>query len=147
MFDFDIPDQHHVSRYCNPSSLKADGTPSGVAFRLRSHKNERYLSVNWLEYAHSASRSEQLAKVRESFIEKGFGIASSAKFAVLNVGEIAAHVFEMSGHKICASHQLEDKDPSHSGLFGYTYSDEDDLIADLMAEKVIELYPARSQKK
>jgi hypothetical protein len=143
MFDFDIPDQHHISRYCRPTSLRSDGTPSGVAFRLRSHQNERYLSINWLEHAHSGPRRAQLDEVCKAFSAKGFGVASNARFAVLNLKDVIAHVLEISDHKICAAHKPEEHDPSHSGLFGYTYSDDDDLIADLIAEKVMELHPAK----
>ena len=142
MADLAIPGEHHVSRYCKPTSLRADGTPSGVAFRLRN-RNEPYLSVNWLEYAHPGSRSEQIAEVRRCFVEKGFRTASAGIFAVLRVGQVISDVFDASGHKLRAVHKPEDKDPSHSGLFGYTYSDEDDLIADLIAEEAIETHPAR----
>jgi hypothetical protein len=141
MADSVIPTEHHISRYCKPTSLRADGTPSGVAFRLR---NELYLSVNWLEHAHAGSRSEQLAEVRRCFVEKGFRTASTGVFAVLNVGQVASHVVDFSGRNLRAVHKPEDKDPSHSGLFGYAYSDEDDLIADLIAEKVLETHPARA---
>ena len=141
MADSPIPAEHHISRYCKPTSLRADGTPSGVAFRLR---NERYLSVNWLEYAHPSSRSEQMGEMRRCFREKGFRTASTGIFAVLNVGQVVTYVFDLSGHKLRAVHQPEDKDPSHSGLFGYTYSDDDDLLADLIAQRVIETHPARA---
>lgn len=36
-------------------------------------------------------------------------------------------------------HVPEDDDPSHSGIFGYT--SEDDIIADLIAEKINETVP------
>lgn len=111
-----------------------------MAFRLR---NEPDLSVNWLEYAHPGSRSDQMAEVRRCFQEKGFRTASTGIFAVLNVGQIVSHVFDVSGHKLRAVHKPEDKDPSHSGLLGYTYSNEDDLVADLIAEKVIETHSAK----
>jgi hypothetical protein len=142
MADPAIPGEHHVSRYCKPTSLRADSTPSGVAFRLRN-RNEPFLSVNWLEYANPGSRSEQIAEVRRCFVEKGFRTASTGIFAVLKVERVVSHVFIVSGHKLRAVHRPEDRDPSHSGLLGYTYSDEDDLIADLIAEKVIETHSAK----
>jgi hypothetical protein len=125
--------------------FRPDGAPSGVAFRLRAKINERYLSVNWLEYAHSGTRADQLAEVRKAFAAKEFNVAATAIFAVLNVGETARHVRETPGSKwdICAAHRPDPPDISHAGVFGYTYTEEDDLIADLIAEKVIETHPAK----
>ena len=48
MSNLKIEDDHHVSRYCKPSSIGEDGLPLTSAFRLRT--KEEYLSVNWLEY-------------------------------------------------------------------------------------------------
>lgn len=145
MQDEEIPHSHHLSRYCPPSTLRPDGTPSGVAFRLKTHRNERYLSVNWLENASTGNRAEQMAAVRKAFADKGFGIAATARFAVANVSEMVRHVRLASPAKweVCATHQPDPPDVSHSGVFGYTYSEDDDIIADLLAEKFVETHQAR----
>jgi len=84
-----------------------------------------------------------MAEVRHCFQNKGFRVASTGIFAVLRVERVVSHVFDTSGYKLSAVHKPEGKDPSHSGLFGYTFSDEDDLIADLIAQTIIERHPAK----
>jgi hypothetical protein len=60
-------------------------------------------------------------------------------------GEATSHVREASEGKceICVAHQPDPPDLSHSGVFGYTFTDDDDVIADLIAEKVLETFPAK----
>jgi len=53
MSNLKIEDEHHVCRYCKPSSMGEDGLPLTSAFTLRT--NEEYLSVNWLEYYKNGS--------------------------------------------------------------------------------------------
>ena len=43
-----VPDADHVSRYCKPSAVDQRGKPMAAAFLPRS--DDRFLSVNWLEY-------------------------------------------------------------------------------------------------
>ena len=55
------------------------------AFLLRA--GEEYLSTNWLEHFHPADRDVQLAGVRQTLRDKGFRVAPTGHFGVLNVGD------------------------------------------------------------
>lgn len=70
-------------------------------------------------------------------------LGAKAKIAVLNVGKIIDYVRTKSpdARKLRVSHEPEEMDPSHSGVYGYGYDDQ--IIADLIAEVVQEIYPAR----
>ena len=132
-----LPDQNHITRYCKPKTLGEDGRPSRTSFMLRIV--ESYLSVNWLEYFGNIGRDEQLNKIRQHI---QLSPASTAKLALLNVGETLDHVHNNSGMtNISILHEPTSMDPSHSGIHGY--GPDDDLIADLIAEMVLEVYPAK----
>jgi len=121
-----LPDQDHIARYCKPKTLNENGRPSRTAFMLKP--DEDYLSVNWLEYFGEIEREEQLNKIRRHI---QLSLASTLKHVHINSGMIDVSVL----------HEPTSEDPSHSGIHGYGY--EDDLIADLIAEVVLEIYPAR----
>ncbi|MDP2753625.1 MAG: hypothetical protein Q8P40_04460 [Nitrospirota bacterium] len=69
-------------------------------------------------------------------------LGAKAQIAILNVGKIIDYVRIKSpdARKLRVSHEPEEMDPSHSGIYGYGYDDQ--LIADLIAEMVHENYPA-----
>jgi hypothetical protein len=66
-----------------------------------------------------------------------------AKFAVLNVRTVINYVRENGpdNRVLSVLHEPEEDDPSHSGIYGYGF--EDDWVADLIAEVVQEIHPAR----
>ncbi len=136
-----LPNEDHISRYCKGTSLNEDGTVSGGSFKLRD--GETYLSVNWLEFLKRASRDEEIAEIRR-ILKTKINPGGTAKIAVLNVGEICAHVAEETVG-IEVRHRPDEPDnitdPSHSGIFD-TFQDED-LIVELIAEKVQANYPAK----
>ena len=70
-------------------------------------------------------------------------LGTTAKFAILNVGDTIEYVHSNSSDKrtLAFLHEPTEEDPSHSGIHGYGY--EDDLIAQLIAEVVRETYPAK----
>jgi hypothetical protein len=132
-----LPDPDHISRYCKPKTLSEDGRPSRTSFMLKS--SESFLSVNWLEFYGSIGREAQLDQIRQHI---QLSLASTGKFAVLNVGKTLKHIHLASGTTdLSVLHEPTLEDPSHSGIHGYTY--EDDLVADLLAEVVQEIYPAK----
>jgi hypothetical protein len=133
-----LPDQDHVSRYCRPKTLQEDGQPSGASFMLRP--GEEFLSVNWLEYFDVPDRRAQITQVRRVLT---LTRQTTAKIAVLNVGGILDHVHRNSDRVLAVLHEPEQDDPSHSGIHGYGYGHEYDLVADLIAEEVRETYPAK----
>ena len=55
-----LPGNDNVVRYASPSKI-VNGKVDGTAFRLRN--GESNLSVNWLEYFKSLSKTRQLAEV------------------------------------------------------------------------------------
>lgn len=112
------------------------------AFQLRP--NEKYLSVNWIEYFGLVPRNQQISALREVFVDKGRDLGATARFAVLNVGEMRDHVLQGTAGRTCLTvlHKPEPNDLSHCGIFGSTYGDDAGTAA-LIAEKVLETYQAR----
>lgn len=132
-----LPDEDHISRYCKFKSLVND-QPSGASFMLRT--DDEFLSVNWLEYFGLKDCQEQMSQVRQNI---RLNLAPRAKFAVLNVGNVINYVRENGpdNRVLSVLHEPEEDDPSHSGIHGYGF--EDDWVADLIAEVVQEIHPAR----
>jgi hypothetical protein len=137
-----IFNDQHIARYCSQRRLDSYNKPMYLAFQLRP--NEQYLSVNWLEYFDLMLRNQQISALRQVFLDKGRGLGAMARFAVLNVGEMRNHVLQGTAGRTCLTvlHKPEIKDQSHCGIFGSTYGD-DEGIAALIVEKVLETHPAR----
>ena len=136
-----LPEQDHISRYCSAIHCTENGKVTWTAFQLR--QMEDYLSVNWLEYLRLNRRQEEVGKIRKILGSK-LTLGAKAKIAVLNVGEIIDYVRSNSpdSRELRVLHEPQEDDPSHSGVYGYGYDDQ--LIPDLIAEKVQELYPAKA---
>jgi len=130
-----LPDKDHISRYCAPKTAP-DGQPTGASFMLR--ESEEFLSVNWMEHFGGTDQEAQIAKIREH-IE--LSLAKSGLFAVLNVGRILNQVQKFTEKKLAILHEPTRSDPSHSGVYGYRH--EDLLVAELIMEMVMEIYPSR----
>ena len=139
-----ITTSNHISRLCGGTTITEDGRITGKAFRLREDRNETYLSVNWLEFLKLKNRESEIKEIQKVFIDKGFTLGTKARFGVLNTGEVKEHVLSRSpdGRKLSILHEPLDDDSSHSGINGLAFDDE--LIGDLIAEKVIKSYPAKS---
>lgn len=141
-----IGDAEHVARYCGGSQVNQDGTINGAAFRLKikNGRVEDSLSVNWLEYLKLTCREKEISEIRRILKTKmKGGIGSTAKIAVLNVGETRRHVSTKSPDRrdLQVNHEPEDDNPSHSGVNNMRI--EDILIADLIAEQIREIHPSR----
>lgn len=135
-----IPDSDHVARYCKASSVE-DEVISATAFMLR--EGEEYISLNWLENLQLSDRASEIRSLRELYSKK-LTPAAKARIAVLNVGITRAQVKRDSpdGRVLSVLHEpIEPDDPSHSGL--YSIRDDDELIAELIAESIQESYTAR----
>jgi hypothetical protein len=135
-----LPPQDHICRYCKATTLTEDGQITGAAFQLR--QTEESLSVNWLEFLKLENRDHEIQEIRKVLGSK-LKLGTTAKIAVLNVGKIISCVRTKStdSRVLKISHNPEENDPSHSGIYGYRY--EDQLIADLIAEVIKEVYSAR----
>jgi hypothetical protein len=138
-----ILESGHIARLCKRTSLGEDGKIDGIAFRIRPRNgiSEPYLSVNWLEYFPEFNRIGQISKIWEILRYK-LEFKKNAILAVLNVGETRVYVRAKSPDRreILILHEPEANDPSHCGIHNITL--EDDIIADLIAQKVQETYPA-----
>lgn len=127
----EIDEKDHVARYCKPPCVRADGLPLACAFQLRLQ--EGYLSVNWLEYYKELNLAVAIDCVRQAFINKGYKPARSGRFAVLQVNQMKSVVSSLSSKPFRVKYLPTAKDPSHTGIFGYTASDK------LIALKISEL--------
>ena len=136
----DLPDSHHVARYCRRRDIGSDGVPLETAFYLRTA--EEYLSTNWLEYFHDTDRRLQIDGVAQVLLDKGFGVRRTASFAVLNVGAAISACREYLNLDIQFVTLGESHDPSHAGIYGH--ADRHNAVAAMLAALVSpdEVYPA-----
>lgn len=136
-----VPETDHISRYCGGAQIHEDGRISGTAFRLR--ESEEYLSVNWLEYLGLADRDSQFAEIRRVLEAKALKLRPRARPAVLNAGRLRDHVASASPDRrmLDILHEPEPLDPSHADIFGLR--PDDTLVAELIAEVVQDVYPAK----
>jgi len=105
----DIPDQHHVLRYCRPRQVD-NGTITMSAFLLRS--SEEFISVNWMEYfGVDITADIQVEKVREDMGES-LTLSASGRFAKINVGDLKKRIESAE-----VKHQPEPENPSHAGIY------------------------------
>lgn len=145
-----VPDDHHVARHCPKSKLDEEGWPRPTAFMLKVVRDEKSLSVNWLEYLGVLERSDQIAELREVYKRKKYMIGSTSKFAVLQVGQTIDNVSSNTNgvHRISVIHEPEGppefdyEDPSHSGIHGVP-SEDDNEVSKYIADSVIELHDGR----
>ena len=109
----DLSDGDHVSRYCKPSSVGADGLPLTSAFRLKP--GEDYLSVNWLQYFGSPHLADAVERVREVFRHTGYGLRPNGRFAVLHIGSAKNAVAAAVGRSGRVEHLPLDDDARTPG--------------------------------
>lgn len=140
MKDDPVPDLHHIARYCGGSTIRENGSISGVAFRLR--QTEEFLSVNWLEFLSQPTRDAEIREIRKVLGSK-LQLGAKARIAALNTGELRRYVGVNSpdGRELRVLHEPEPGDPSYSGIFNLL--PEHDLIADLLAGVIQATYPAK----
>lgn len=116
-----LPDEHHVARYCKPSTVDPlDRLPTVAAFQLR--ESDDHLSVNWLEFFGLDDHNAAMAQLRAAFDTKGYTLRPNGRFAVLNVGDAKTAINAADLHvTLDIKHWPIDEppDPSHSGIFGY----------------------------
>ena len=81
--------------------------------------------------------------VRQALAEKGFQVRASGAFAVLNVGDAISKVQQARNLAVSFIALGESRDPSHTGIFGYTTEDTDTAAA--LAKSVREVHEAVAQ--
>ena len=136
-----IPDSDHVGRYCKASTVE-NGEISATAFMMR--ETEEYLSVNWLEELKRPSRASQIRDLQEVYNKK-LKVGARARIAILNVGTLRSKVQRESpdSRLLRVLHEPDEPDdPSHAGIYEILHDDE--MIAELIAQVVLENHPARA---
>ncbi|MBI4525530.1 MAG: hypothetical protein HY695_17150 [Deltaproteobacteria bacterium] len=137
-----IPDPDHVGRYCKASTVE-NGEISAAAFMIR--ETEEYLSVNWLEELKHPDRASQIRDLQNLYAMKFNRVGATARIAILNVGMLRSKVASESpdGRLLRVLHEpLEPGDPSHAGIYELFHDDE--IIAELIAQVVVEKHSARA---
>jgi hypothetical protein len=132
-----LPPDNHVARYCSRKFISERNSVAPGAFMLK--KNERYLSVQWLEYLKQPNRGEAINKVRE-MLSRHLKIKRQDRIALLNVERTCKQVVEESGQRIVMLHEPSLNNEAHSGIFGVDQDQE--LIAEIIAETILENHPA-----
>lgn len=140
----DLTDDSQVVRYARPTLVREDGSVGGEAFQLRTEESS--LSVNWLECFKEFSKSQQLDEVRR---RSRLQMRGNGRLAELQVGHTKQYVHaELNSlrfvHQPLAAEEECEADPSHSELVGLPKGDspEAELVGDLIAECVEDVYPA-----
>ena len=85
-----IPDIDHIARHLSPLHVDDDVVlQTGFKFKRDNGTGklkEKELSVNWLEFINkNSSIIENVGKVREGFLKKGYTLKQNGRFAVLNI--------------------------------------------------------------
>ena len=136
-----IPDPDHVARHCKTTTAP-DGEIQATAFMLR--EGEQSLSVNWLEELRCSDRTSEVRALQDLYARKMTRVGTGARIAILNVGTLHTKVASESSDRrlLRVLHDPEPDDSSHSGIYEIPY--DDDLVAELIAQVVLENHPARA---
>lgn len=136
-----IPGSDNIARLCLPRTVE-DGIIQTSAFILR--KGEHGLSVNWLEYLKYPDRATEVIEMQKVYAGK-LTFGRSAQIAILNVGEICELVYRETEDnreiEVLHTPDEENDDPSHSEIMNL--SPDNEFIAELIREIILETYPAR----
>jgi hypothetical protein len=137
-----VPDSDHVARYCKASTVE-NGEIQATAFMLR--EGEEYLSVNWLEALSRSDRTSEIRELQDLYARKLNRVGAAARIAILNVGALRTKV-ERESQDMRLLRVLHEPiipdDPSHAGIYDIPY--DDDFVAELIAQAVLEKHPARA---
>jgi hypothetical protein len=136
-----VPDSDHVARYCKASTVEG-GEIQATAFMPRDR--EEYLSVNWLEDLNCPDRRSEISALRELYSRK-LTVGAAARIAILNVGTFRTKVEHESPdtRRLRVLHEpIIPDDPSHAGI--YDFSSADEIVAELIAQTVLEMHPAKA---
>lgn len=114
-----IPDEHHVARYCRPKCVQDDQILPD-AFKLRP--TDTYVSSNWMEYFKEKEISKRIDGVRKALQDGGFTLRPNGRFARLNVGNAKSSI-----NNLRIKHVPECHHPSHAGI--YTNRDTNGSVA------------------
>lgn len=109
-----LSDDHHWSRYCEPSAIGKDGLPLVAAFIPR--EDDTYLSVNLLEHSGLGLVEKCVEEVRRLFAAKGFRIRPNGRFVLIIFDTARAAVKSVTGESARVEHCPLPSDQSHACL-------------------------------
>lgn len=124
-----------VARYCKPSSLDEQESPTSAAFQRRP--TEEYLSVFWLEFFQEAHEKNRIQAVKQAMEQRRFTVKQRGHFAVLDIEQSMQYIFEEVAEQIA----YRAMNLPHCGLF---HDGDDLLVAELLAECVQANYEVKS---
>ncbi len=136
-----LPDSDHIARYCKPTTAP-NGVILATAFMLR--QVDEGLSVNWVEFFNCTDRNNEITELRRTYSDTFTRVSTNARIAILNVGEVRNIVYtETQDHRdIKIIHDpILDGDQSHSEI--YNMKQDNEFIAELILEVLLENHPAR----
>ncbi len=96
--------------------------------------------MEWLEALNQESQYDAIGEAI-AILSGKLRLGASAKLGVLNVGHVCRYVREASMYSIRFLHEPEPHDPVHSGI--HDTAQDEMLIAELIAEKIEEIYPVK----
>lgn len=131
-----VPGEAKLSRYIKPRQI--DGSSiSSEAYELRSERKEKSLSVNWLDLHPGDSEFEKLKDLKENFpLEphpKGAFAQHICQTVIDHVRSSSKDSRKLAIRRTAAPGTPND---SHCGISGYSYEEDDKIIAVYIAETV-----------
>ncbi|MCP4346569.1 MAG: hypothetical protein GY795_13715 [Desulfobacterales bacterium] len=126
----------NVTRYCKPSALDENGSPTSSAFQRRPDRKEGYLSVYLLDYFNNSEQRKDISQVKKIMEKNRFNLKKSALFAVLNIEQSKKYIMEEISELI----SYKELNLPHSGIF---HEYDDLVISELLAECVQSTYAVR----
>ncbi len=132
-----IEDGHHVVRKCSRQKQARDEHDNVIGvnpsfFRLRTEKNELYLSSCWLEYF-EGNETEKIEEVTH-YLKNKMGKWGNALLAKSNVGLIK-ECGTKRGHKITVKHKPKKDDLAYSGILGLPLDNSDIALLDALSNE------------
>jgi len=122
-----------VSRYCKPSTLDENSSPTGSSFQLRKERDEEYLSVYLLDFFRKAEEKEGILDIK-SFMEKNsFKLKPKGAFALLDVKNSKEYILKLIKEKI----SYKELKLPHCGVF---HEYDDLVISELLSQCVKTFY-------
>jgi hypothetical protein len=135
----ELAETDHFFRHIKKSWMDGDFIDP-AAFRLRLDKNEKGLSVNWVEYFKKSNPRDAITPLLEIFARKGRNAGGQSIFAMFNVGQAKTAAAKYVPIEIVP--KPEDDDESHAEMIGYEgYNDQ---VAEELAKVILEKFPAKS---
>ncbi|MFB2971754.1 hypothetical protein ACE1CD_22555 [Aerosakkonema sp. BLCC-F183] len=125
-----------VTRYCKPSTLENE-IPKSSAFERRRERDEKDLSVYWLDFFGKTTELENIREVKAYMEQNGFRLKYNGSFAIINIQKSKEYILE----KISSEIFYREKNLPHCGIF---HEADDLLIAKLLSECVQNNYLVRN---